>query len=36
MAITKRIIETHRGQIEVGLSSGRGAEIVITVPREEA
>jgi len=33
MAITKRIIEAHGGQIEVG-SSDEGAEIVITLPRE--
>jgi len=34
MAITKRIIEAHGGQIEVGLSDSQGAEIVITLPRE--
>jgi signal transduction histidine kinase len=34
MAIAKRIIEAHGGQIAVGPSSGPGAEIVITLPRE--
>jgi signal transduction histidine kinase len=33
MAITKRIVEAHAGHIEVG-SSGPGAEIVITLPRD--
>lgn len=35
MAIAKRIIEAHGGQIGVGNSNGRGAEIVITLPREK-
>ena len=34
MAIAKRIVEAHGGQIAVGPSSGRGAEILITLPRE--
>ncbi len=34
MAITKRIIEAHVGQIDLGSSIGQGAEIVITIPRE--
>ncbi len=34
MAIAKRIIEAHGGQIAVGTSAGPGAEIVITLPRE--
>jgi signal transduction histidine kinase/FixJ family two-component response regulator len=34
MAIAKRIIEAHGGQIAVGPSPGPGAEIVITLPRE--
>jgi PAS domain S-box-containing protein len=33
MAITRRIVETHGGQIAVGDGAGPGAEIVITVPR---
>lgn len=32
MAIAKRIIETHRGRIDVGIR-GRGAEIILVVPR---
>ena len=28
------IVEAHGGQIAVGLGRGRGAEIVITLPRE--
>jgi PAS domain S-box-containing protein len=34
MAIAKRIVEAHGGQIAVGPGRGRGAEIVITLPRE--
>jgi signal transduction histidine kinase len=34
MAIAKRIIEVHGGQIAVGVSPGPGAEIIITLPRE--
>jgi PAS domain S-box-containing protein len=34
MAIAKRIVEAHGGDITVGSSPGRGAEIVITLPRE--
>jgi two-component system sensor kinase FixL len=33
MAIAHRIIEAHGGQIAVGPSAGRGAEILITLPR---
>jgi signal transduction histidine kinase len=33
MAIAKRIVEAHGGQLAVG-EAGRGAEIVITLPRE--
>jgi signal transduction histidine kinase len=33
MAIARRIVEAHGGQIAVG-DPGRGAEIVITLPRE--
>lgn len=32
MAIAKRIVEAHGGQIAVGSGSGRGAEILITLP----
>ncbi|HZZ77312.1 MAG TPA: HAMP domain-containing sensor histidine kinase, partial [Gemmataceae bacterium] len=32
MAIAKRIIEAHNGQIAVGWPEGRGAEIAITLP----
>jgi len=34
MAIAKRIIEAHGGQIEVGRGAAPGAEILITLPRE--
>jgi PAS domain S-box-containing protein len=34
MAIAKRIVEAHGGQIAVGPCQGRGAEIIITLPRE--
>jgi signal transduction histidine kinase/FixJ family two-component response regulator len=34
MAIAKRIIEAHGGQIAVGPRTGQGAEIVISMPRE--
>jgi PAS domain S-box-containing protein len=34
MAIAKRIVEAHGGQIAVGSGDGRGAEILITLPRE--
>jgi hypothetical protein len=34
MAIAQRIIEAHGGKIEVAPSSGRGAEILITLPRD--
>ena len=33
MAIAKRIIDAHGGRIELGPESGRGAEIIITLPR---
>jgi PAS domain S-box-containing protein len=33
MAIAKRIVEAHQGQISVG-STGPGAEILLTLPRE--
>jgi signal transduction histidine kinase len=34
MAIAKRIVEAHGGQIAVGPCQGRGAEIIITLLRE--
>ena len=34
MAIAKRIVEAHGGGIAVGPSSGPGAEILVTLPRE--
>jgi signal transduction histidine kinase/FixJ family two-component response regulator len=34
MAIAKRILEAHGGQIAVGSHAGPGAEIVLTLPRE--
>src|SRR5262249_36233512 len=34
MAIAKRIVDAHGGRIEVGPGSDRGAEILITSPRE--
>jgi signal transduction histidine kinase len=34
MAIAKRIVEAHGGQIAVGPGSGRGAEILLLLPRE--
>ena len=33
MAITKRIVEAHGGQIAVGEGGGPGAEIIVTLPR---
>ena len=33
MAIAKRIVEAHGGQLEVGPDAGRGAEILIRLPR---
>ena len=33
MAITRRIVEAHRGRIAVGEGGGPGAEILITLPR---
>ncbi len=36
MAIAKRIVEAHGGQIAVGSATGAGAEILITLPREKA
>jgi PAS domain S-box-containing protein len=33
MAITKRVVEAHGGQINVGPDSSIGTEIVITIPR---
>jgi two-component system, LuxR family, sensor kinase FixL len=35
MAIAVRVIEAHAGQIAVGTPTGPGAEIVITLPRDE-
>ncbi len=35
MAIARRIIEAHRGNIEVGNMSDGGAEFVISLPRDE-
>jgi PAS domain S-box-containing protein len=34
MAIARRIVEAHGGQIAVGTGPGRGAEVLITLPRE--
>ena len=34
MAIARRIVEAHGGQIAVGKGAARGAEILITLPRE--
>jgi signal transduction histidine kinase len=36
MAIARRLVEAHGGQITVGTptNEGRGAEIVIVLPRE--
>jgi signal transduction histidine kinase len=36
MAIAKRIVEAHGGQIALGPEAGRGAEILITLPRESS
>ena len=33
MAIAKRIIEAHGGEIAVGDGTGKGAQIIITLPR---
>lgn len=35
MAIAKRIVEAHGGQIAVGNESIQGAEIVVTIPRRQ-
>lgn len=35
MAITRRIVEAHGGQIAVGNSSRPGAEIIVTLPQAE-
>jgi PAS domain S-box-containing protein len=35
MAIVKRIVEAHGGSVEVGGHEGPGAEIVVTLPREQ-
>ncbi len=32
MAIAQRIVEAHEGQIQVGRCTGRGAEILVTLP----
>ena len=34
MAIAKRIVEAHGGRIAVGPGTGRGAEILLLLPRE--
>ena len=34
MAIAKRIVEAHGGRIAAGPGAGRGAEILVTLPRE--
>lgn len=36
LAICKRIVEAHGGRIEVGAGTGRGAEVIILLPRREA
>jgi signal transduction histidine kinase len=36
MAIARRIIEAHGGQIAVDPSSGSGASLTVTLPREDA
>jgi signal transduction histidine kinase len=35
MAIVRRIVEAHGGQVALGPGAGGGAEIVITLPREQ-
>ena len=35
MAIVKRIIEAHGGRVGVGKSGAQGAEIILTLPREQ-
>ena len=35
MAIVKRIVEAHGGQVGLGDAEGRGAEIVLTLPRHQ-
>jgi signal transduction histidine kinase len=34
MAIAKRIVQSHGGRIEAGDAPGRGAQIIVTLPRE--
>jgi signal transduction histidine kinase len=36
LAICKRVVEAHRGRIEVADGPGPGAEVLITLPRREA
>ena len=36
MAIARRIVEAHRGQIQVGECSSRGTTIIVTLPRGNA
>jgi signal transduction histidine kinase len=33
MAITRRIVAAHGGEVGVGPGQGRGAEIVVKLPR---
>jgi len=35
MAIVKRIVEAHGGRVGVGKSGARGAEIILTLPRQQ-
>jgi signal transduction histidine kinase len=35
MAIVKRIIEAHGGRVGVGETGARGAEIILTLPRQQ-
>jgi PAS domain S-box-containing protein len=36
MAIVQRIVQAHGGQVRVGEQNGPGAEIVVTLPREQS
>jgi len=36
MAIARRLVEAHGGQLEVGNAAGLGAEFILTLPRDHA
>ena len=36
LAISKKLVEAHRGTLEVGSQPGAGAEFVVTLPKQAA